>query len=286
MGRGRTLTQDEKFEVVQNCIDDLGWNNFCYKEVRKKYPKAFYIITNKLGGFKKFFNDTINGVYQNIIDISKSTKGSEVIELKENNNSNELSQIILEANKLCDNMDETQKHANKLIDKMNKLDKEISGLTSVIKEELKKPLSNKNIDNKIEHQNTISDETSKKIELLNNTYNKSIRHDIVTMIKRYAYVVYGSSEYDYAIMLSHRHMIYLLNKKLNIDIDKMQIAYAKLYKKNVENRTHSYKNENECVISKIELIDRLGLLVDYYYIVKDELDKVTLRPDVFCDIID
>ena len=63
-------------------------------------------------------------------------------------------------------------------------------------------------------------------------------------------------------------------------------AYAKLYKKNAENRTHSYKNENECVISKIELIDRLGLLVDYYYIVKDELDKVTLRPDVFCDIID
>lgn len=119
-------------------------------------------------------------------------------------------------------------------------------------------------------------EVHRKLDLLEEYYLPDMKKKIEDMIKRYGYIKYGRKENEVEKM-AYRYMYSILESRYDINIEKVQMAYIEKI-----NATRAKKGKSEIDITnlnvkgirKIDIVERLGLLCEFFFICKDELDKL------------
>ena len=117
-----------------------------------------------------------------------------------------------------------------------------------------------------------------KLDTLTSYQHKNIKEDINEMICKYSYAKYGPNN-KYAIMLGNKDIYKEFYKRYKVNIESAQLAFIE-FVNNKREETGKPKiiwdSANSLIISKIDIIDKLGLLVEYYFVVKEMCNKILL----------
>ena len=254
----------KQWNAIKECLGIININTCQYKDI-KKISKDAYNGIRHLGGFGIFRYNYNLGVYSDKLDYTNNTEEF-LEEIDETEDSYEDLPLPLK------NIEEQYGHMEpptfKEIDRQLHLEKELK-YSEVLKElkEIKEDL-NFLKENLLYNNN--------KIKILQESYKDNIKEDIKNMIKQYTIITYGKNYKENLLLTSNAHMISLLNKKFDINIDELQIGFAKKYAENIKSHNNSEKlvKEEKLIPNKLVLIEKLGLLIDYYCIVKAELESV------------
>ena len=98
------------------------------------------------------------------------------------------------------------------------------------------------------------------------------------MIFKYSYDKYGPNN-KYATMLGNKDIYKEFYKRYKVNIESAQLAFIEFVNNKREETGKSkiiWDSANSLIISKIDIIDKLGLLVEYYFVVKEMCKKILL----------
>ena len=257
----------KQWDAINECLKHIDINNCRYRDIKDLSNEAYNGI-RQLGGFGIFRYNFNQGVYSDKLDFSDKTE-----EIKD-----DLELIEIATIKGTDDSYEDLPLPLKEIEKnyghiepprFESTDKDLDLLD--IQNQLYK------IQKDIEFLKESLLYNNDKIKLLQEAYKNNIKEDIKKMIEQYTIITYGKNYRESLLLASNTHMINILNEKFNINIDELQIAFAKKYADNIKSHNaDTMIKEEKLIPNKLVLIEKLGLLIDYYCIVRSELESVLI----------
>ena len=257
---------------VATYIMERGIENFRSTKVKDDNRDVFNYV-NRNGGFTKFRDDFINGKYDVYFkEVASKTECIGMLPIIET----QIQEVYVpvtdrELNNTEENNNEivsqkTQQHIDDEV--ILSLQKAIQDLSSK-QEDIIKTLNDMN--------QTTSNASimHEKLKLIEGDMVDNIREKIVGRVQKYSYITYGSRKGE-AIRRSYRDMYDIFDKCYDVNIEAIQLAYIK---RTNMNRIQNGKQPIEYVdasskVSKINIIERMGMLTEFYLIVKGRLDSL------------
>lgn len=258
----RALQINELNEILAH-INTIGIDNINTKSTKKYYPHIDYLIRKKYGGYKKLKTDYLLNNVKNLN--SKSVVIDNETEKVESNSQEisfpEFKDISLDENE--NNFEIIEKEIRELKDRFDKFDDIINKIQETVE-----CIAN----------NDRYKEIKEKLDTLTSYQHKNIKEDINEMICKYSYAKYGPNN-KYAIMLGNKDIYKEFYKRYKVNIESAQLAFIEFVNNKREETGKSkiiWDSANSLIISKIDIIDKLGLLVEYYFVVKEMCNKILL----------
>ena len=248
------MTSAASIEDVVDYVIENGIDKFRSTHV-KEDNKEIYNYISKIGGFRKFRDDCINGKYDvyfkergvntssGVIPIAK-----EVYEPVKNDRSENNPKQVFD-DKTSEVLDEILKTQKELIAKVDTIIPMLSNEITRMHE---------------------------KLQTIEGDMVDNIRKSIIGMVKKYAAIMYSDLNSTDSIRRAYRDMYDEFDNKYGINIEGVQLAYIK----NINfNRIKNGKPpidyiDNNGRFKKIDIIEKLGMLTEFYILIKSKLDNI------------
>lgn len=257
---------------VATYIMERGIENFRSTKVKDDNRDVFNYVSRN-GGFTKFRDDFINGKYDVYFkEVAGKTKCTGILPIIET----QIQEVYVPVMDI--GLDSTEENNNELVSQT--MQQHISDEVILSLQKAIQDISSKQED-MIKTLNDMSQTTSsvsimhEKLKLIEGDMVDNIREKIVGMVQKYSYITYGSRKGE-AIRRGFRDMYDIFDKCYDINIESVQLAYIK---RTNMNRIKNGKQPIEYVdasskVSKINIIEKMGMLTEFYLIVKGRLDSL------------
>lgn len=248
-------------EQVATYIMENGIEKFRSSKV-KEDNRAVFNFVNKNGGFTKFRDNFINGQYDVYFsELAEKTSCTGLLPVVDT----AIQEVYIPVP-----VRENEENSNTMID---------DNVLLTFQKTMERIISNQDVlmteIAKMKEEDSSIELMRNKLKTIENDMIDNIREKTIGMIQKYSYITYGSRTGD-AIRRGYRDMYDIFDKCYDVNIESIQLAYIK---KTNTNRMKNgkppieYVSEN-CKVRKIDIIERMGMLTEFYLIVKSKLDNL------------